>query len=96
MLWVEYRLALPSSCEHLLDLNEPQEGHDNFQEVMSMEHTRAEELYLIPKIGDRLLTNHRRPILTIVEVDCNGLQILQSSLTIGSHPHCGQRANQNL
>jgi len=33
-----------------------------------MEHTRAEKMQLIPKVGDSLLTNHRRAILTILEV----------------------------
>lgn len=33
-----------------------------------MEHTRAEKMQLIPKVGDSLLTNQRRAILTILEV----------------------------
>src|SRR5438105_4276508 len=36
-------------------------------ECMSMEHTRASILRIIPKPGDRLVTNKRRPILTVVE-----------------------------
>lgn len=35
-------------------------------ECMSMEHTRASILRLIPKVGDVMLTNKRRPILTMV------------------------------
>ena len=35
-------------------------------ECMSMEHTRASILRVIPKVGDVLLTNKRRPILTMV------------------------------
>ena len=36
-------------------------------ECMSMEHTRASIGRIIPKPGDRLVTNKRRPILTVVE-----------------------------
>ena len=35
-------------------------------ECMSMEHTRASILRVIPKVGDVLITNKRRPILTMV------------------------------
>ena len=40
---------------------------------MSNEHTRAHILKIIPKIGDALLTNHRRPILTLVEDTSGGV-----------------------
>jgi hypothetical protein len=33
-----------------------------------MEHTRAEKMQLAPKVGDSLLSNQRRAILTILEV----------------------------
>lgn len=36
-------------------------------ECMSMEHTRASILKIIPAQGDVMLTNRRRPILTIVD-----------------------------
>ncbi len=36
-------------------------------EFMSMEATRAFNLRMIPKVGDAMLTNRRRPILTLVE-----------------------------
>lgn len=36
-------------------------------ESMSMEHSRTALLKLVPKVGDTLLTNHRRPILTLVD-----------------------------
>ena len=39
--------------------------HD-MTEFMSMEHSRATLRHLIPRIGDALLTNHRRPILTVL------------------------------
>jgi len=35
-------------------------------ECMSMEHSRAAILRIIPKVGDTMVTNRRRPILTIV------------------------------
>jgi uncharacterized protein len=46
---------------------------DDLNEFMSMEHTRAALGKLIPKKGDTLLTNHRRPILTIVEDTSPGI-----------------------
>ena len=42
-------------------------------EFMSMEHTRATTHHLIPRIGDTLLTNHRRPILTLLEDTAGGV-----------------------
>lgn len=36
-------------------------------ESMSMEHSRTAMLKIIPQVGDTLLTNHRRAILTLVE-----------------------------
>jgi len=36
-------------------------------ECMSMEHTRASIGRIIPAVGDTLITNKRRPILTVVE-----------------------------
>jgi uncharacterized protein YcgI (DUF1989 family) len=40
---------------------------DDISEYMSMEHTRAYLLKISPGSGDRLVTNRRRPILSIVE-----------------------------
>lgn len=37
----------------------------DMSECMSMEHSRAAMDRLTPKIGDTLVTNHRRPILTL-------------------------------
>jgi uncharacterized protein YcgI (DUF1989 family) len=42
-------------------------------ECMSMEHTRASILRIIPKAGDRLVTNKRRPILTVLEDTSPGI-----------------------
>jgi uncharacterized protein YcgI (DUF1989 family) len=42
-------------------------------EFMSMEHSRAGMLKLIPKVGDALLTNRRRPILTVLEDTSGGI-----------------------
>lgn len=44
---------------------------EDLTEFMSMEHTRARLLKLIPAVGDVLLTNRRRPILTL-EDDTSG------------------------
>ena len=42
-------------------------------EFMSMEHTRAHSLRLVPKPGDVLRTNRRRPILTLTEDTSGGV-----------------------
>jgi uncharacterized protein YcgI (DUF1989 family) len=42
-------------------------------EFMSNEHTRAHSLHLIPKPGDILRTNQRRPILTFTEDTSGGV-----------------------
>jgi uncharacterized protein YcgI (DUF1989 family) len=42
-------------------------------EFMSMEHSRAGLLKLIPGVGDAMLTNHRRPILTFLEDNSGGI-----------------------
>jgi uncharacterized protein YcgI (DUF1989 family) len=39
----------------------------DLREFMSMEHSRASMMKITPAVGDALVTNHRRPILTIVE-----------------------------
>jgi len=42
-------------------------------EFMSMEHTRIFIGRIIPKVGDPLVTNHRRPILTLTEDTSGGI-----------------------
>ena len=42
-------------------------------EFMSMEHSRATHLHLIPHVGDVLLTNRRRPMLTLTEDTAGGI-----------------------
>lgn len=42
-------------------------------EFMSMEHSRAHVLKVIPGPGDIMLTNHRRPILTFLEDNSGGI-----------------------
>jgi uncharacterized protein YcgI (DUF1989 family) len=42
-------------------------------EFMSMEHSRATHHHLIPQVGDALLTNHRRPILTLTQDTAGGI-----------------------
>jgi hypothetical protein len=41
-------------------------NQNDIDEFMSMEHSRAALLKLSPTVGDTLVTNYRRPILTIV------------------------------
>lgn len=43
------------------------------REFMSMEHTHTCILKVLPKLGDSLYTNRRRPILTIVEDTSPGI-----------------------
>jgi uncharacterized protein len=43
------------------------------KEFMSMEHTRVAIGGIIPKVGDALVTNKRRPILTLVEDTSGGI-----------------------
>ena len=42
-------------------------------EFMSMEHSRATHHHIIPRVGDALLTNRRRPILTLLEDTAGGI-----------------------
>ncbi len=46
---------------------------DDLTEFMSMEHSRAGFLKVIPKVGDAMLTNRRRPCLTFVEDTAGGV-----------------------
>ncbi len=46
---------------------------DDTSEFMSMEHTRAGLLRLAPRVGDTLLTNRRRSILTLIEDSSGGV-----------------------
>ncbi|CAK0784976.1 hypothetical protein CVIRNUC_008181 [Coccomyxa viridis] len=55
---------------------------DELTEVMSMEHTRSGIKRLIPRVGDSLLTNKRRPILTVVEDTCGVHDMLMSACDI--------------
>lgn len=45
----------------------------DLSEFMSMEHTRAHSLHIVPRVGDVLRTNRRRPILTLVEDTSGGI-----------------------
>ena len=46
---------------------------DDLAEFMSMEHSRVAIGHIIPAIGDSLVTNRRRPILTLVEDTSGGI-----------------------
>jgi uncharacterized protein YcgI (DUF1989 family) len=45
----------------------------DISEFMSMEHSRATHHHMIPRVGDALLTNRRRPILTLTEDTAGGI-----------------------
>lgn len=42
-------------------------------EFMSMEHSRAHILRIIPRVGDAMLSNRRRPMLTLIEDTAGGV-----------------------
>jgi hypothetical protein len=42
-------------------------NRDDIAESMSMEHSRASMLKLVPQVGDTFITNRRRAILTLTE-----------------------------
>ena len=46
---------------------------DDLSEFMSMEHARAWIDRIIPKSGDALVSNHRRPIMTLLEDTSPGI-----------------------
>jgi uncharacterized protein YcgI (DUF1989 family) len=46
---------------------------DDPREFMSMEHSRAAMMHLNPVVGDALVTNKRRAILTVVEDSSGGV-----------------------
>jgi uncharacterized protein len=48
-------------------------GASGLREFMSMEHTRIFIGRIIPRVGDPLVTNHRRPILTLTEDTSGGI-----------------------
>jgi len=45
----------------------------DLREFMSMEHSRVAIGHIIPAVGDALVTNKRRPILTLVEDTSGGI-----------------------
>ena len=48
-------------------------NHDEPWEFMSMEHLRVAIGGIFPKVGDALVTNRRRPILTLIEDTSPGI-----------------------
>ncbi|HVH74570.1 MAG TPA: urea carboxylase-associated family protein [Stellaceae bacterium] len=46
---------------------------DDLKEFMSMEHSRVSIGGIIPKLGSVLVTNKRRPILTVIEDNSGGI-----------------------
>ena len=46
---------------------------DDLDEFMSMEHTRVALVAIIPEVGDALVTNQRRAILTLTEDTSSGI-----------------------
>ena len=48
-------------------------SHDDMTEFMSMEHSRTSLGRIIPALGQSMVTNRRRPILTLVEDTSGGI-----------------------
>jgi uncharacterized protein YcgI (DUF1989 family) len=46
---------------------------DDLDEWLSMEHSRVALMKLLPAVGDTLVTNHRRPVLSFVEDTTAGI-----------------------
>lgn len=46
---------------------------DDLTEFMSMEHSRTSTGRIIPKVGQSMTTNRRRPILSLVEDTSGGI-----------------------
>jgi uncharacterized protein YcgI (DUF1989 family) len=46
---------------------------DDLDEWLSMEHSRVALMKLVPAVGDALVTNHRRPMLSFVEDTTAGI-----------------------
>ena len=46
---------------------------DDLTEFMSMEHSRPYHMKLRPEVGDTLVSNQRRPIMTLVEDTSGGV-----------------------
>lgn len=46
---------------------------DDMAEFMSMEHSRAAIGHIVPAVGDVMVTNRRRPILTLIEDSSPGV-----------------------
>ena len=46
---------------------------DDLTEFMSMEHSRTSLGRIMPTVGQSMVTNHRRPILTLVEDNSGGI-----------------------
>ena len=75
-------------------------------EFMSMEHTRSGIRRMIPRVGDKLLTNHRRPILTLTEDTSGGIHdTLMAACdryryeglgVVGYHDNCTDNLAQGL
>src|SRR5215831_5853436 len=75
-------------------------------ESMSMEHTRSINSRIYPRVGDPLVTNRRRPILTIIEDTSPGIhdtvlcacnRYLYEGLGAGiSHRNCEDNLHEAL
>jgi uncharacterized protein YcgI (DUF1989 family) len=73
---------------------------------MSMEHTRTAIARIIPKVGDTLVTNRRRPILSVIEDTSPGIHdTLIASCDIyryallghqGYHDNCADNLSEAL
>jgi uncharacterized protein YcgI (DUF1989 family) len=77
----------------------PPTSGSEFTEYLSAAHTRAQTQRLFPAVGDDLVTNRRRPILTLVSDDSPGRHDMliaacdaerYAALGAAQHPSCAQ------
>ena len=76
------------------------------EEYMSMEHTRSVNSSIYPKVGDAMVTNRRRPILTLVEDTSPGVHdtvlcacnryIYEELGCVGYHRNCEDNLHEAL
>lgn len=70
---------------------------DDMTEYMSMEHSRASILKIVPVVGDVLVTNRRRPILALTEDTTPGTHdtLIAACDTYRYQELCGQPEHDN-
>jgi uncharacterized protein YcgI (DUF1989 family) len=79
---------------------------DDLDEYLSMEHSRVSLMKLVPTVGDTMVTNHRRPVLSLVEDTTPGVHDMLMAAcdvyryqllgAIGYHDNCTDNLSSAL